>query len=116
RQRRRAGPVQEPGRRRAPPPDRDGDARAARGRRQRARGPRMSAQSAAAPDTTGTVFEEDVAEVTRAYAEAIVNAAETQGEVEGVLGDLDEIAFRLLPAHRQFASLLSSPLVSAADK
>src|SRR2546430_2054695 len=46
----------------------------------------MSAPQAAGDSTVGTVFEEDIAEVTRAYAEAIVNAAEKQSEVEGVLG------------------------------
>ncbi len=60
--------------------------------------------------------EDDAAEVTRAYAEALVNAAEKGNEAEDVLGELDEIGTDVLRAHPQFATLLASPFVPAQDK
>ena len=60
--------------------------------------------------------EDDAAEVIRAYAEALVNAAEKGDEAEAVLDELDEIGADVLRAHPQFATLLASPFVPAADK
>ncbi len=60
--------------------------------------------------------EDDAAEVTRAYAEALVNAAEKGGEVGEVLDELDAIGVDVLRAHPQFATLLASPFVPASDK
>ena len=52
----------------------------------------------------------------RAYAEALVNAAEKGDEVEAVLDELDAISADVLRPHPQFATLLASPFVPAADK
>ena len=60
--------------------------------------------------------EDDAAVVTRAYAEALVNAAEKGNEAEAVLGELDEIDADVLRAHPQFATLLASPFLPATDK
>ena len=62
------------------------------------------------------VSEDDAAEVIRAYAEAVVNAAEKGGEAEAVLGELDEIGTDVLQANPQFATLLASPFVPASEK
>src|SRR5581483_7558334 len=82
----RAGP------RRPPPPGRAGAGRAARGpgEGQRPRGPRMSAGAAPNAPTPAavhaTVLDDTTPEVTRSYAEALINAASNQGQVDEVLG------------------------------
>jgi F-type H+-transporting ATPase subunit delta len=75
----------------------------------------MTTAEAATPSTLGTVLDE-TPEVTRSYSEALVNAAQTNGEVDVVLDELDAIQADVLQAHPEFAELLHSPLVSAADK
>ena len=75
----------------------------------------MSTDQDASAAPRGAV-EDDAAEVIRAYAEALVNAAEKGNEAEAVLGELDEINADVLLAHPQFATLLASPFVPAADK
>ena len=69
-----------------------------------------------APAAPRAASEDDAAEVTRAYAEALVNAAEKGDEAEAVLGELDEINADVLRAHPKFATLLASPFVPAAEK
>jgi F-type H+-transporting ATPase subunit delta len=76
----------------------------------------MSTTDAGTPAVAGTVFEDDTPEVTRSYSEALVGAAERDGQVEAVLDELDAIETELLRAHPQFAEVLASPLVSPADK
>ncbi len=73
----------------------------------------------ASPDPTsvaGTVFEDNSPELSRTYAEALVGAAEAQGEVEPVLDELDAIVADVLVANPQFAALLGSPLMPQHDK
>jgi F-type H+-transporting ATPase subunit delta len=68
-----------------------------------------------AADVQGTVFEDDAPELTRNYAEALVNAS-GDGEVEAVLDDLDAIVADVLRAQPRFAALLASPSLRAHDK
>lgn len=75
----------------------------------------MTTATAASPSEIGTVLD-DTPEVTRSYSEALINAAEKEGQVDVVLDELDEISTEMLPAHPDFAALLTSPLVSPADK
>jgi F-type H+-transporting ATPase subunit delta len=70
----------------------------------------------ATPAVLGTVFDDDTPEVTRSYAEALVNAAERQGQPEAVLDELDALVADVLGAHPRFAALLGSPTLSAHDK
>jgi F-type H+-transporting ATPase subunit delta len=75
----------------------------------------MTAESVADPTFTGTVVD-DNPEVTRSYSEAIVNAAQKEGNAEEVLDDLDAIISGVIRKHPKFGALLGSPLISAADK
>jgi F-type H+-transporting ATPase subunit delta len=75
----------------------------------------MTAAVAPSPSEIGTVLD-DNPEVTRSYSEALINAAEKEGQVDVVLDEIDEISFHMLPAHPAFASLLISPLVSPVEK
>jgi len=68
------------------------------------------------PDVQGTVFDDEAPEVTRSYAEALLGAAEKEGQVEAVLDELDELVRDVLRAHPQFAALLASPALAAGDK
>ncbi len=52
--------------------------------------------SPAAPDVSGTVFEDEAPEATRSYAEALLGAAEKEGQVDAVLDELDAIASDVL--------------------
>jgi F-type H+-transporting ATPase subunit delta len=67
-------------------------------------------------DVRGTVFDDETPEVTRSYAEALLGAAENEGQVEAVLDELDELVRDVLRAHPQFAALLASPALAAGDK
>ena len=68
------------------------------------------------PDVQGTVFDDEAPEVTRSYAEALLGAAEKEGQVEAVLDELDELVRDVLRAHPRFAALLASPALAAGDK
>jgi F-type H+-transporting ATPase subunit delta len=68
------------------------------------------------PDVRGTVFDDEAPEVTRSYAEALLGAAEKEGQVEAVLDELDELVRDVLRAHPQFAALLASPALAATGK
>lgn len=67
--------------------------------------------TSAAPDVTGTVFEDEAPEAARSYAEALVNAAAAEGQVDAVLGELDAILADVFGQHRPFADLLTSPSI-----
>ena len=69
-----------------------------------------------APDVAATVFDDEVAQVARNYAEALLNAASKAGEVESVVGELEEIEDDVLRSNPQFASLFASPSIPAPDK
>src|SRR4051812_27485059 len=68
-----------------------------------------------AADVRGTVFEVDAPELTRNYAEALINAA-GDGGVEAGLADLAAIVSDVLRAQPRFAELLVSPSLRAQDK
>lgn len=64
----------------------------------------------------GTVFDEVSVELARTYAEALVAAAQGQGQVEPVLDELEGIVADLLAPNPKFADLLASPLLPQAEK
>jgi F-type H+-transporting ATPase subunit delta len=68
------------------------------------------------PLAKGTALELEAPEVSRVYAEAIVNAASNAGQVVDVLDQLDQIVAEVLRPFPQFADLLTSPAVSTQDK
>ncbi len=59
---------------------------------------------------------ESAPEVARRYAEALIRAAEHEGAVDLVLGELAELERDVLKANPRFAQILASPRVSAAQK
>jgi len=61
----------------------------------------------------GTVFDEIAPELTRNYAEALLNAS--GAEVDAVIAELEEIRADVLQAQPGFASILASPSI-AIDK
>lgn len=69
-----------------------------------------------ADSVDGTVFDEISVELSRTYAEALVGAAESQGQVEPVLDELDAIVADVLAPNPKFAALLASPLLPQHDK
>ncbi|MDR3635083.1 MAG: ATP synthase F1 subunit delta [Isosphaeraceae bacterium] len=64
----------------------------------------------------GTVFDEVSVELSRTYAEALVGAAEGQGQVEAALEELDAIVAEVLVPYPKFAALLASQLLAQKDK
>jgi len=72
--------------------------------------------SSGAPDITGTVFEDDQPEVSRSYAEALLAAAENEGQADAVLDDLDDLVRDVFRDQPRFAALLTSPSVPAREK
>jgi F-type H+-transporting ATPase subunit delta len=70
----------------------------------------MSADSASMPDVAGTIFDDKQPEVTRSYAEALLGAAENEGQADAVL---DELVADVLRGQPQFAAILASPLPEA---
>jgi F-type H+-transporting ATPase subunit delta len=68
------------------------------------------------PDVAGTVFEDDQPEVTRSYAEALLGAAQNEGQADAVLDELDEIVRDVLRDNPRFAALLASPTLPADEK
>jgi F-type H+-transporting ATPase subunit delta len=72
--------------------------------------------TSAAPDVAGTVLEDEAPEVARSYAEALVNAASADGQVDAVLDELDAILADVFGRSRSFAALLNSPSVRPDKK
>ena len=62
----------------------------------------------------GTVFDEVAPELTRNYAEALLNASGT--EADAVIAELEEIRADVLQARPDFASILASPSIPAEKK
>lgn len=72
--------------------------------------------ASASPDVSGTVFDDEVAQVARSYAEALLNAASKGGEAEAVLGELEEIEDDLIRDQPRIAELFASPSIPAHEK
>lgn len=70
----------------------------------------------AAPDVSGTVLDDHAMQAARSYAEALVNAAAKTGEVEAVVGELEEFEDDVLRANPRFAEMLASTTVPAEAK
>jgi F-type H+-transporting ATPase subunit delta len=73
-------------------------------------------QAVASSAIPNTVFDDDTPEVTRSYAEALVNAADHQDKTEAVLDELDALVADVLGAYPRFAEILGSPSLSPQDK
>jgi len=73
----------------------------------------MTADAADAA-VAGTVFDEVAPELTRNYAEALLNAS--GAEADAVIAELEEIRADVLVAQPRFAAVLASPSVAAAEK
>ncbi len=72
--------------------------------------------SHAEPDVAGTVFDETGSELSRSYARALIGASETEGRVDAVLDELDELIADVWTDRPDFVRLLESPVVSQADR
>ncbi len=70
--------------------------------------------AAADAAVAGTVFDEVAPELTRNYAEALLNAS--GAEADAVIAELEEIRADVLVAQPRFAAVLASPSVAAAEK
>ena len=69
---------------------------------------------ATSPDVSKTVFDESAVELSRSYADALLNAAKE--EMGAVLDDLDAIVVDVLQGHPRFAEILDSTSVSSLEK
>jgi F-type H+-transporting ATPase subunit delta len=76
----------------------------------------MSDPNAGTLDVSGTVFDDQLPEVTRSYAEALLGAAENAGQADAVLDELDEVVSDVLRDHPRFAAILASPTLPAEQK
>lgn len=72
--------------------------------------------ASAAPDVSGTVLEDIAPELTRTYADAFLNAAQSQGGADAAVDELQELIEDVWRARPEFAQLLSSPSVPAHRK
>lgn len=67
--------------------------------------------------THATVLDEGAgAQLARSYAQALLGAAESEGRVDPVLDDLDELIADVWNAHPDFAQLLESPITPVAER
>jgi len=71
--------------------------------------------AAVAPESTA-VADDATAEVARRFAEALISAAEKEGAVDAVLGELAEIQQDVLKAYPRLAQILASGRVSSPRK
>jgi F-type H+-transporting ATPase subunit delta len=76
----------------------------------------VSPPAPAAGPVDGTVFDDETSVLARNYAEALVNVATQEGQVDPLLEDLDAIVAEVLAPNPRFAALLASPLLPATDK
>ncbi|WZO95974.1 ATP synthase F1 subunit delta [Isosphaeraceae bacterium EP7] len=63
-----------------------------------------------------TILDDAAPELTRNYAEALVNVAQNGDDASALLDELDELVADIFVANRRFASMLSSPALSTSDK
>jgi F-type H+-transporting ATPase subunit delta len=75
--------------------------------------PRAALVAAATPKT---VLDVESPELVRTYAEALVNAAETEGTAEAVVSELEEVIDDLVEPNPRFAALLRAPGVPLHEK
>ena len=77
---------------------------------------RMSDSEQSRPTAEAPAVADETVEVARRYAEALIEAAEREGDVEALLDELEEIDRDVLTAFPQFARILASARVPAAEK
>lgn len=63
-----------------------------------------------------TVFDEKAGELARTYGEALLNAAEKQGQVDDLLDEIDAVYAFVRERFPTFAVMMNSPVRTAADK
>jgi F-type H+-transporting ATPase subunit delta len=73
----------------------------------------MTAPSA---DVAGTVLDDIAPELSRNYADALLGAAEHEGNTAAVLDELDELVNDLWRGQPEFAAVLDSPSVATHEK
>jgi F-type H+-transporting ATPase subunit delta len=71
---------------------------------------------AAATGVAVAIADDTVIAVARRYAEALIDAAQKEGQVDSALGELAEFESDVLARFPRFADLLASERVPAADK
>ncbi len=78
----------------------------------------MTTHASAAPSASRSrpLLAEDDAKAVRQYADALIGAAEKDGQVDAALDDLDAIRAEILEPNPKFASLLASLQVSIPEK
>jgi F-type H+-transporting ATPase subunit delta len=75
----------------------------------------MTDANAPAPDAR-SLLDDDVIALARRYAEALIDAAQKEGQVDAVLEELAEVESDILDRFPAFSQVLSSSLVPAAEK
>ena len=73
-------------------------------------------RAAAEGATPATVFDETSYTVARNYAEALLNVAAKDGQVDSVLDELDEFVADVLGPDRAYAAVLTAPTVPVGDR
>ena len=63
-----------------------------------------------------TVFDEKADELSRTYGEALLNAAQKEGQVDDLLDELDAVHSFVREKFPTFAAMMNSPVKTAADK
>ena len=76
----------------------------------------MSEETVSSAARQLSVLDEAAGERARPYAEALLNAAQNEGDVDAVLEEFDEIVRGVLLAFPRFADLLADPSVAVAEK
>ena len=66
--------------------------------------------------TAPTVFDEKAGELARTYGEALLNAAQKEGQVDDLLDELDAVNSFVREKFPTFAVMMGSPVRTAADK
>jgi F-type H+-transporting ATPase subunit delta len=70
--------------------------------------------SDATPDVSGTVFDEVASDLARTYADALLNAADANGEMDAVVDELQELVDDVWSAQPRLASFLTSTTAQEA--
>lgn len=76
----------------------------------------MSEESVSPDVRPLSVLDESAAVRARPYAEALLNVAEAQGDVDSVLDEFDEIVRNVLEPYPRFADLLADPSLATVEK
>jgi F-type H+-transporting ATPase subunit delta len=76
----------------------------------------VSTKAKAVADDSATVLDDAAPELTRTYAEALLNAAQKEGKVEEVLDELEAVRSDVFERFPAFADMMRSPVRTVPDK